>query len=107
MTIHANTVVSFRFVMYDSKGNILQDTMSGVGTSYLHGGSTIASELQQHFTGLESGSEAEISVNDSTGHYRFRVHIDNVRHANETEIALGYPVESGEFCEDDCDCYNN
>ena len=103
-------VVSFRYIMRDGIGNVLEDTSSGVPTRYLHGTVSILPFLQDQMEGLKQGDSKKVILLQSSGHshadYFFDVVIESVRQANENELMLGYPLEDiPDDCGDDCECY--
>jgi hypothetical protein len=105
-------VVTFRYVMRDSMGKVLEDTTSGTPTRYLHGSKEISSLLQEQMEGLVKDESKEIRLLQSSGKtagdYYFHIYIDAVRSADEKELILGYPLDSiTEKCDDDCECYKN
>lgn len=105
-------VVSFRYVMSDSKGNVLEDTTSAIPTRYLHGSAAILPILQDQLEGLQQGECKKVLLPESSGlcngDYFFDVIVDTVRPAQENELILGYPLEDVVAdCGDDCDCYKN
>lgn len=112
MTISKDMVVAIRYVMSDSKGNILEDTTSSVPTRYLHGSGAILTTLQDQLEGLQQGDHKKVLLAESSGlcndDYFFDVIIDSIRPALEKEIILGYPLEESlADCGDDCECHKN
>ena len=102
-------VVFFRYIMRNSRNEVLENNMDGFPKSYLHGSSGIQPSLQAQFEGLKAGEtktiflkrEGEISVED----YTFNVIIDNIRSATQEEQDLGYPVVIDDLiCGPDCIC---
>ncbi len=111
MTVAKNSVVSMRYIMKNSKGIILENTMNSHPISYLHGTENILSLLQEQLEGLKAGDKKTVYLKAVTGltgeDFIFDVIIDQVRVAMEEEILLGYPVlVNVKVCEADCDCYN-
>jgi FKBP-type peptidyl-prolyl cis-trans isomerase SlyD len=111
MTVAKNSVVSLRYNMKNSKGEVLENTMDSLPVSYLHGAAGILSLLQEQLEGLKAGDKKKVYLNSISGlieeDFVFEVIIDQVRAALEEEILLGYPVEVNvQACEADCDCYN-
>ena len=104
-SVMKNTVVSFRYVMMNDKGQVLEDTTSGVPTRYLHGSDDLSAVLQRQMEGLTAGESTTVSLSESAGDCRFRVFIDGVRPAKENEVLLGYPLEVD--CDEDCECHKN
>ncbi len=107
--VAVNYVVSFRYIMMDHSGVVLEDTMNARPVSYLHGGSAILSRLQAQMAGLRAGDNKLLQLEpdeDNADAFSFSVRIDAVRPASAEEILLGYPVQPDvQPCHDDCDCY--
>jgi hypothetical protein len=105
MTVSLHKVVSFRFVMYDAHGNMLENNDSGSPVCYLHGGTTIEISLQKQLEGLSTGDKGNVFVQAGECQYHLKVVIEGIREATQAEILLGYPIEAGEICDPDCECY--
>ncbi|RYG05920.1 MAG: hypothetical protein EOO02_02285 [Chitinophagaceae bacterium] len=110
MTIGKDHVVSIRYVMKDSKGSVLEDTLQAKPVSYLHGSAGILTLLQEQLTGLKAGDKKTVCLDAKSGHttedFVFEVIIDDVRVALKEEILLGYPVQpAADACDSDCECY--
>lgn len=113
MQIAANTVVHFRYRMWNGKGEVLEDITEGSPAQYLHGSGNILPALEAQLDGLFAGDRKHIIVSSDTGfegtddNFSFEVMIDFVRLATDEEISLGRPKEEGEDDEDcgpDCIC---
>jgi FKBP-type peptidyl-prolyl cis-trans isomerase 2 len=108
--IMKNTVVSFRYVMRDARGHVLEDTTSVDPIRYLHGSSEISPILQKQMEGMKEGEVRDIvllqSMGNQSGDFSFRVFVETVRPANEEEILLGYPLTLAD-CGEDCECHKN
>jgi FKBP-type peptidyl-prolyl cis-trans isomerase SlyD len=105
-------VVSMRYIMKDSKGLTLENTMTGQPVTYLHGAAAILPLLQQQLEGLRTGDKRTVYLKAAAGltteDFIFEVIIDQVRAALKEEILLGYPVQTDvQPCEADCDCYKS
>lgn len=112
MQVAKNTVVSIRYVMRNSKGEILEDTLKAAPTNYLHGSDGIQHLLQVQLEGLEAGASKLVYLFKESGltddDFTFEVIIDDVRQALPEELVLGYPVIiNTTVCDDDCECYDN
>ena len=110
ITVEKDNVVSMRYVMKDSKGAVLENTMNAQPVSYLHGTTAILPLLQLQLAGLKPGDKKTVYLEATSGltseDYIFDVIIDHVRAALKEEILLGYPVQSSvAACEPDCECY--
>lgn len=110
MEVAKNRVVSFRYLMKDSKGTVLENTLARQPASYLHGASGIQPLLQAQLEGLQAGDKATVFLDAAAGltmeDFIFEMIIDHVRDAMDEEIILGYPVQVNmPLCGLDCDCY--
>jgi hypothetical protein len=105
MVVSLDKVVSFRFVMYDAHGYMLENNHSASPVCYLHGGSTIEISLQEQLEGLSTGDKGKVLVHAGESQYHCIVEIECVREATQAEILLGYPIEAGEICDPDCECF--
>lgn len=109
--IAKNSVVSMRYIMKNSNGEILENIMNNDPVNYLHGSSAIQSLLQLQLEGLKAGDKKLVYLKAASGltneDFIFDVIIDEVREAMEEEILLGYPIKINiAKCESDCNCYN-
>jgi FKBP-type peptidyl-prolyl cis-trans isomerase SlyD len=109
--IEKNNVVSIRYIMKNSNGVILENTMNNDPVSYLHGSTGILPLLQAQLEGLKTGNKKLVYLTAASGltneDFIFEVIVDEVRAASGEEILLGYPVKVNVAkCEADCDCYN-
>ncbi len=110
MKIKKDTVASFRYIMRNGKKEVLEDTMAGTATTYLHGSGGIQSYLQRQLKGLAAGNKKIIHLSkgrqSTEDDFTFEVIIDEVRNALPEELVLGYPVLlPDKKCEEDCVCY--
>ena len=110
MHIAKNRVVSIRYIMKNSKGVVLENTMNSLPVSYLHGSPVIQSLLQAQLEGLKAGDKKVVYLTAASGltneDFIFEVIIDEVRVALKEEVLVGYPVKVNvQKCEAGCDCY--
>jgi len=110
MHIEKNHVVSIRYIMKNSKQEVLENNMKGKPVSYLHGATGILPLLQEQLHGLKTGDKKRVYLATGQGlskeDFIFEVIIDQVRMALDEEILLGYPVQLDvPHCDDDCECY--
>src|SRR5450432_296428 len=108
--IAKDSVASIRYIMKNSQGAILENTMNNDPVSYLHGSGGILLLLQAQLEGLNAGDKKLVYLTAASGltneDFIFDVIVDEVRVALEEEILLGYPVRLNvSKCEADCDCY--
>ena len=106
-----NSVVSIRYVMKNSKNEVLENTMNNDPVNYLHGSKTILPMLQTQLEGLKAGDKKIVYLPAASGltheDFIFEVIVDDVRAALEEEILLGYPVTINiAKCEEGCGCYD-
>ena len=110
--IARNCVVAIRYIMKNSRGEVLEDNISRDPVNYLQGSSGIQPLLQAQVEGLRAGDKKKVYLATESGlvseDFIFEVIVDNVRAASEEEIMLGYPVKLVvEKCEEDCECYHH
>ena len=109
MQIKDKAIVSLRYVMKNTSGEILDNTMDKKPVQYLHGSGKILPSLESLLYGLKAGDKKsirlkanEISANDDV---TFDVIIDAVRFASKQEMELGQPAGPHNFsCDPECNC---
>ncbi len=109
MQIEKNMVTSFRYIMKNGKGDILEDTMNTSPISYVHGSTSIQAELQSQLEGLKVGDKKMVYLKakdvSTDEDFTFDITIDAVRAASEDEVLLGHPVkEKDAICGPGCNC---
>ena len=110
MQVSKNKIVSIRYIMRNSKAEILENNMSGNAICYLHGSENILTVLQQQLEGLQKGEQAMVYLPAANSKladdFSFDVVVDDVREALKEELLLGYPVQHAtQHCPDNCICY--
>ncbi|MEO7046334.1 MAG: hypothetical protein ABI091_13575 [Ferruginibacter sp.] len=110
MAVAKNIVVVFRYIMKNSKGQVIENTIEGSPKCYLHGSSGIQPSFQVQFEGLKVGDTKVIYLKKESGvsndDFTFNIIIDKLRPALEEELMLGYPVMIDKMlCNEDCICY--
>ncbi len=107
--ITKDCVVVLRYIMYNSKGDVLEDTMQSLPITYLHGSGSILPMLQFQLEGLQKGDKNKVHLSKESGagdDFYFDVIIDGVHPASGEEIRLGYPLQiTVDTCNEDCVCY--
>ncbi|ETZ22259.1 peptidylprolyl isomerase [Pedobacter sp. V48] len=105
MKIEDKTVVSIRYKMENSKGEILEDILDGLPINYLHGHGTILPSLEAELKGLNEGDEKQFFLSKETGfeglddEFHIRVIVDKVRYASEEELEKGLnPLMLDDYC---------
>lgn len=98
------TVVYFRYIMKNTKGEVIENTMESSPKCYLHGAPGIHPSLQLQFEGLKAGDTGLMHLD---GGFTFDVIIDELRSARKEELMLGYPLSTDHLiCDTDCACFN-
>ncbi len=110
MQVKKNAVVTIRYIMQNSHGDILENTLDGPPASYVHGSSGIVKSLQTQLEGLRIGERKQVfllRLEDAAGDdFKFDVLIENIRAALPQEIKLGYPLNTVPVeCAPGCICY--
>lgn len=102
MEITNNTIVSLRYIMKNSEGEELENTLNGPVVQYLHGAGKIMPELEGALAGLKTGEKRNISIN-IPDIFHFDVEIADVRIATPNEIQSGIPQKESD-CGPGCRC---
>jgi len=105
-----DTVVSIRYIMRNSRGEVLENTISGPAATYLHGSSGILRSLQMQLEGLEAGERKQVLLlkknENLEDDFTFDLLIEKIREALPQEIALGYPLTGVAMeCGPGCVCF--
>jgi len=105
MKIEDKTVVSIRYKMENSKGEILEDNLNGLPISYLHGEGSILPSLEAELAGLNQGEEKQIFLSKEKGYkdlddeFYIKVIVDHIRFATAKEIEEGLnPQVADNYC---------
>lgn len=89
------TVVSMRYIMRNSKGEILEDLLESEPVAYLHGSGHILPALEENLAGLKAGEERTFDLGKEQGYegvddsFSFEVIIDDIRPATAEELNAG------------------
>jgi FKBP-type peptidyl-prolyl cis-trans isomerase 2 len=110
MVVEKNTVVVFRYLMKNSKGEVIENTLEGAPGYYLHGSDGIHPSLQSQFEGLKAGDTKIIYLKNENDllndDFTFEIIIDKLRPASEEEVMLGHPVAIDNLsCGPGCNCH--
>lgn len=68
MQIANNTLVSIRYSMKNSRGEVLENILEGAPVSYLHGTGHILPSLEANLAGLEAGDKKSIFITKDPGY---------------------------------------
>jgi len=111
MQVCSNAVVSLRYRMKNSQGDVLEDILQSKPVEYLHGSGGILPALEADLIGLQPGDKKLVVISNATSFqldasFYFDVVIDDVRVATEEEIKKGKPAKEDmkEECGPDCIC---
>jgi FKBP-type peptidyl-prolyl cis-trans isomerase SlyD len=112
MHILEHTVVSIRFKMTNSKGEVLENTMEGPPIHYIQGRGTVLPALEAELNGLKKGEcktiliSREKGYNETDDEFTVEVIIDDIRQATERELKEGLLqfIQSTASCNGGCDC---
>jgi FKBP-type peptidyl-prolyl cis-trans isomerase SlyD len=100
MQVSDKTVVSIRYRMKNSRGEILENTLESAAIQYLHGVGSILPSLEVDLAGLKAGDERAVFISKEQGEgqmdddFYIEVVIDGVRSATEEELRKGSPMQS-------------
>jgi len=107
MIVEKEKIISIDYIMRNSRGEVLENTVNNGITHYLHGSSGIHPFLQSQLEGLHIGDQKSVlfpnEISNSGDDFSFEVIIRQIRNSMEAELRLGYPVMAE--CLEDCDCY--
>jgi FKBP-type peptidyl-prolyl cis-trans isomerase SlyD len=111
MRITDNTVVTIRYIMSTTKGEILENIMEAAPITYVHGAGSILPALEAGLKGLEAGEKKSILLTPENGFpglnddFCLDVIVDDVRMATEEDRAPKSPDNTfEEGCGDGCCC---
>ena len=101
MIVSENKVVSLRYTMKNSIGNVIEDVMDRSPIQYIHGTGKIIPALESAIEGMKAGQKKVFSISDPglSENLHFDLIIDEVREATPEEIQNGKPT-----CGPDCCC---
>ncbi|MBE7171108.1 MAG: FKBP-type peptidyl-prolyl cis-trans isomerase [Williamsia sp.] len=105
MNIEANSTVSIRYLMRNSRGEVLETIMEEPPITYLHGSGTIMPALEAALLGLKAGDTKTILLSSEQGYtglddvFTVEVIIDDVCYTAQKKAA-----QSNIDCGPDCIC---
>ena len=107
LRVGSQRIVSIRYRMKNSDGQVLIDTFEGEPVKFRYGSGEILAGLEGPLTGLKAGEETRFSLRSETTpqldqNYHFEVIVDNVPWA--TDSAVTTDANDGVACGSDCDC---
>jgi len=93
MRIKKDSVVSLRYIMMNSTGDVIEDTMERSPIQYIHGAGKIIPALETAIEGMQAGQKKVFSISDPglSENLHFDLVIDEVREATAEEIQTGKP----------------
>ena len=94
MIISENKVVSLRYIMTNSAGEVIEDVMDRSPIQYIHGTGKIIPALEAAIEGMTAGQKKSFSISDPglSENLHFDLVIDEVREATPEEIQNGNPA---------------
>ena len=106
------TVVSMRYAMKNSKGEVLTSLDDCPAFTFLPGSGVILPALESKLHGMKKGEEKAVVVSPQQGieglgeEFHFDILIDDIRPATEDEIRSGLAaaVPTAEDCGPACSC---
>ncbi len=111
MQITSNKVVTLRYKMSNSKGEVIENILRGPAISYMQGSGKILSALEAELNGMIGGEEKIIYLKKEDHEtldddFRIEIVVDEVRSATDEELERGLVEQTGEddVCGDDCIC---
>ena len=107
MQVEKNTVVSLRYIVKNTAGEIMEDNTNAEAIEYIHGAGNLLPSLEAEVTGLGVKSKKIFLLTDEAlqDEFTFDVTIDNIRMATKEEIENGLAVKKGtNVCGPGCCC---
>lgn len=104
-----NRRVTFRYLMKNSSGEIIADTMDTKGVNFVFGSGEILPGLENELDGLKIGEGKTFSVSADAVRglgdtFQFDVVIDDICWAKDAH-PVGSPSVKGSLCGPDCACH--
>jgi FKBP-type peptidyl-prolyl cis-trans isomerase 2 len=112
MIVSEKAIVSMRYAMKNSQGELLTSLEDSPLFTFLPGSGTVLPALESVLFGMAAGEKKTVYVSRKQGFagldddFYFDIVIDNVREASEEEIMNGQPfmeIPANE-CSSDCAC---
>ena len=107
MQVEKNTVVSLRYIMKNTAGEIMEDNTNAEAIEYIHGAGNLLPSLEAEVTGLGVKGKKIFLLSDEKleGEFVFDVTIESIRAATKDEIENGLPVKkAASDCGPGCCC---
>ena len=107
LRVGSQRIVSIRYRMTNSEGQILIDTFQGEPVRFRYGSGEILAGLEGPLSGLKAGEQIRFSLGSDTTpqldqNYHFEVVVDEVSWATDSAVITG--SKDGAACGPDCDC---
>lgn len=74
-SVAAGRTIAIRYILKNSRGEALEDTMEGPPVTYLHGSGTILPALEAKLEGLKPGDARTILISGGQGDDDFTVEV--------------------------------
>jgi FKBP-type peptidyl-prolyl cis-trans isomerase SlyD len=93
MNISQNKVVSLRYVMSNSAGEVIENVMDRPPIQYIHGAGKIIPALETAIEGMQAGQKKVFFISDPglSESLHFDLVVDEIREATAEEIQSGKP----------------
>jgi FKBP-type peptidyl-prolyl cis-trans isomerase SlyD len=101
MEIAEKTVVSLRYIIRNSDGEEIENTISAPAVKYIHGAGKILPQLENMLAGMKAGDKKSVSI-DMPGTFYLDIEIEDVRKATDEELIAGIPATDA--CGPGCCC---
>lgn len=100
-------IISIRYTMRNSAGDILVNTFSGEPVKFIFGSGEIIPELEEPLQGLRTGENKTFTLSPKGAAslheaYHFDVKVEGIEWAREDSVTVG-TIAKGD-CGPDCDC---
>ncbi|HKO81656.1 MAG TPA: FKBP-type peptidyl-prolyl cis-trans isomerase [Chitinophagaceae bacterium] len=102
MEIAEKMVVSLRYILKNSEGEEVENTITGSPVQYVHGAGKILPQLEILLKGLKAGDKKSVTV-ELPDIFHFNIEIDEIRMATTEEIEAGVPITRDD-CGPGCCC---
>lgn len=104
-----NKMIAFRYIMRNSSGEVIADTMRGKEAQFVFGSGEILPVFENALNGLRIGAKKTFSVSEDEapglpGIFHFEVVIDDISWTKDLPTTIGKSTSELPFCGPDCSC---
>ena len=99
-------MVTIRYIIKKDDGTVVENTMNGLGISYLHGSGVLLREFEENMIGLKAGESKQIAIrNKGMDDIKIEVKVDAIRLPTNQESGYRFHDRSNNrVCGLDCIC---